>query len=486
MKPMPENEFEKKVQDKMEAFRLQPSSQVWYEVEYRIREKKRRRVIIFLLLVPGLLLLGGGGWWLKKRPAEKLTAVKTVNAKTNNTTNTEIKNKATTALITNPNENIPATSTVTTKKEPWKTAQPAVAEMKTIKQLISISKGNEKKSSWQDETKRTYSTNSIAGKVKSKQKTRNEKDNSNTIITTPEVPVSVATEPVLIKSPVDNPVAAGSSNEKTAIAKPETVQKMDTVISVTAVAELSQKQKKPGKKKWEAGFTVSIGPDRLTDGNIAPFGEKALADAYSNSGGVASSPQVSFADSIPLKGMAWQAGVYAKRKLGKKTAVSAGLNFSYYSVKQRVGIFTDSVRMISNELNSVTTGGYYQAGGLTNYKNKYYFFQIPLLFHWQINKGRKLPPFEWENGLAFSFLAGSDAVVYDKYAHLFYKDKRVFNSFNLVYQSGFSVRFFEEKKHPLSAGFYYNYHISKLQKVNPPDYNHLSSFGIKINWVLKK
>jgi hypothetical protein len=111
---------------------------------------------------------------------------------------------------------------------------------------------------------------------------------------------------------------------------------------------------------------------------------------------------------------------------------------------------------------------------------------VPVLLHWQFNRGDKLPSLIWENGLVPSFLAASNALVYDKSSNLFYKDKRVYNSFNLVYQTGLSATLFKDKKHPLTTGIYYTYHISRLQKVAPPDYNYLSSYGLKLNWVIKK
>ncbi|HKB44053.1 MAG TPA: hypothetical protein VKC90_06680, partial [Chitinophagaceae bacterium] len=56
---MPENEFEKKVQQRMEELEFTPSGEVWKEVEYRIRkEKKKRRFFFWLPLLS--LALGGG------------------------------------------------------------------------------------------------------------------------------------------------------------------------------------------------------------------------------------------------------------------------------------------------------------------------------------------------------------------------------------------------------------------------------------------
>ncbi|MBS1654336.1 MAG: hypothetical protein JSU05_05770, partial [Bacteroidetes bacterium] len=66
---MPVNDFEKKVQQRMDEFRLRPSASVWPEVEKRIREKKRRRIIFFWFTgITGLVLIGySGNLYFSKR-----------------------------------------------------------------------------------------------------------------------------------------------------------------------------------------------------------------------------------------------------------------------------------------------------------------------------------------------------------------------------------------------------------------------------------
>jgi hypothetical protein len=54
---MPANEFEKKMQQRMEELKLAPSGEVWVEIEQRIRkEKKKRRAFFWLPLL--FLMLG--------------------------------------------------------------------------------------------------------------------------------------------------------------------------------------------------------------------------------------------------------------------------------------------------------------------------------------------------------------------------------------------------------------------------------------------
>ena len=60
---MPENEFEKKIQGRLDSLSLEPSPAVWQEVELRIRKDKRKRR--WLIWLPLAAALGTGMWlWL--------------------------------------------------------------------------------------------------------------------------------------------------------------------------------------------------------------------------------------------------------------------------------------------------------------------------------------------------------------------------------------------------------------------------------------
>ena len=76
---MSANRFENQVQQKMDELRLQPTAQVWEEVERRIREKKRRRIIVFWFLFAGLLLSGGGWWIISNRHENKMAVASEKN-----------------------------------------------------------------------------------------------------------------------------------------------------------------------------------------------------------------------------------------------------------------------------------------------------------------------------------------------------------------------------------------------------------------------
>src|SRR5262245_14802705 len=70
---MQENEFEKRVQQGLEEFRLRPSGAVWQKVEEGIKKKKKRRAVFFIFLLAGLSLLGYSGYFLLNQSNQSLT-----------------------------------------------------------------------------------------------------------------------------------------------------------------------------------------------------------------------------------------------------------------------------------------------------------------------------------------------------------------------------------------------------------------------------
>ncbi|MBI5372998.1 MAG: hypothetical protein HZA79_13330 [Sphingobacteriales bacterium] len=493
---MRENEFEKGIAEKMGEFRLQPSAPVWPEVERRIREQKRRRIIFFWFTLGSLLLFGIAGWWWMGNSGHPLTRSIGKN---------ESPVRAT-VIPAHTGDRQPEIN-LERKKGETKVA-PAAGDDNGNRQDVFPVTGHK------DEKKRVTAAAKSKNKIdrfkrisapvipvavnnsESGEKKKFPAQNNNTPAS-PLLPAKTG-EPLTADAPSPAVPAgeplAGKKDIKpvtTAVNNGEPVPAVDTVSQALAQNEAEppvKKKKKEAKHKWETGFSFAIGESKLTNGNLAVFGEKRL-DSYQsgmNNPNPGSTPFVSFADSIPLKGPALHIGGYAKRKLGRRTAFSAGLNLAFYSGKQRVGVFVDSTKTLAGPYFSVIRDGYYRTGSQSRYNNRYYYLQLPLLFHWQLNQGRHMPVLEWENGLLPSVLTGSRALVYDRPERLFFRDKTVYNTFSLAYQTGISALLFPGKKHPLSAGLYYNYHFSKLQKQNPPEFNHLGSYGLQLRWMIKK
>jgi hypothetical protein len=493
---MSADKFVNKVQQKMDELRLSPNPQVWVEVERRIREKKKRRVIIFWFLFGGLLL-AGGGYFVFNQPGNKKESItinhKPVSTKTENTTidKSPEENKKNDVVVIKDETEKTKQEVVSVEKE--KTAQPE----RTVQPK---QKGQNKKTT---KTKQPGNSDGVTRKqnditvIKSSPDLKNDKqaaikaNDDAAISKQPEI--TKTDNSGIIELPVEiKDVAIEKPKEDLEKPTEEKNDKADTVAkNDLAVEEIAKESKRKNdstrKNKWEIGLNGALGSTRLTKGHFLDIGGAKSADALSGpntSTGPPGAP-ISYADSIPLKGGYWQFGVYAKRKIDKRIYFSTGLNIASYTTKQRVGEFVDSVRIINNTVRSQTSNGFYRAGQSSVFKNRYYYIQVPLLIQWQLNKGEKIP-IAWENGFVPSFLISSNALSYDRNPPRFFKDKKLYNDFNLVYHTGLSARLFMENKHPLSIGVFYNYHISMLQKVSPPNYNYLSSFGIKMNWVIKK
>lgn len=510
------NEFEKGVSEKMEEFRLQPSAPVWPEVERRIREQKRRRILFFWFSLAGIFLAGLGGWWImdnnKQTVSGKTNQVATETTAGINTQ--EKKENKTEAVSNNPDaENLTATEKVTTETASTTvTAIPSAGTAKPVP-VTNTNKLNGNPAPAVSENKPgksvkqsiTYPSNkkyaSITAGNSGKSKKAGNKPSASIKETANPAPVTgtamvpkAAVVPAAVEQPTVNKMNEGKSATADDVTT-KTVIPADTVNATAIVQQdplpVSREKKKSVKKsKWQTGVQLGFGKSRLTSGGFNIFSEKSY-DAFQSGGSVSNNPgtgnvySLNYADSVPITGPAFQAGVFAKRKLGKRTAFSAGVNLSYYSGKQRVGVFVDSVRRI-NSFTTDTREGFYRAGSSSRFNNRYYYIQFPLLIHWQLNKGHKMPPVQWENGLAPTFMAGSQAVVYDRVSRLYFRDKSAYSSFGLIFQTGLTAEFGTKKNHPLSAGLFYKYHFTRLQKISPPEFNYLSSYGIQLRWLIKK
>ncbi|MBV4358436.1 hypothetical protein [Pinibacter aurantiacus] len=96
---MHNNEFERKVQQQMEEFRLPPSDAVWLNVQDGIRKEKRRRIWRYVPAAAALLLLVPGYLLFVHTPNP---ALKANTAKTTSTVNSEKNSQA----AVNPSTNI--------------------------------------------------------------------------------------------------------------------------------------------------------------------------------------------------------------------------------------------------------------------------------------------------------------------------------------------------------------------------------------------
>lgn len=500
---MPVNEFEQQVQQKLEELQLQPSGEVWEEVEKRIQKEKKRRRVIFWWLFP-LLLLGGGAAvyvFIDKEEKQIITEQNSnpqAPGNSDNGTKDEINNNElnnnNTTVTNKENNQIPSEQAIGINPEKDVDADKEIRPVPSQSSAITVTAaGISKKkntgvklNSNRNSEESMQTTIVAAGKQKKEQPVKEKTEIVN------DVPD--ATEEIKKIQPVTGelkPVVTSGNDIVTADEKKDTTSKLLPIVKKEPEAEVlpgSGQTKKPAGKnnKWEFGVHAAAGASGVSEG-ISFFDAQKNADALSSPGGSLNmaGPLAPVTAAAPQNSFYGQAGIYAKRKLSKRTALSTGLDFSAYTTVRATGVFIETSRMVNNGFNNFTVADYYYSGTSYSYKNRYYFLQVPVSIHWQFNKGKKLP-LEWQNGLSAGWMTSTNALVYSPASNVFFKDNSSFNTFQLAYQSGITARFFSKAKHPLTAGIVFNYHLSKLEKVKTTDGNHLASFGLRLGWVLKK
>jgi hypothetical protein len=517
---MPVNEFEKQVQRKMDELQLRPSGEVWEEVEKHIRKDKKRRRVIFWFFIIGAMLAGGSTWLLTSGhkqplagndPAQQITTEKTT---TDVNTNNDIApvQENTTTLPANTNTTDKPGTTVTAAKPAGNlpTDDQKFPGVKTVritspahKPVIMKADPTQDK---QDVVKSTNQQvnnndqNDLSIQVLNPSKAIQNKQAGDTASVTVTGKENDQDKQLVIKDPIltDPPVVKAVTDEKISDDKKIAGVVKDSVQLKEPLATVNPTNTKAGKKKnnkWELGATFFAGQSQVRD-NITLFdifgSEKSLDAAPSNGGVGTGSPQGNFGGPVtppsppePSGGFAWQAGFYAKRKLSSRIGVSAGLDFSALSTTQRTGVLLYNSAVIRNDLYLSSVSNYYSNGTVGAHTNRYYYLQVPVYFHWQVNKGKKLPIL-WKNGLSFGGLVASDAIIYSAASNVFYRDKNLLNKTQLSYQSGVYVKLFNRTANPLTVGALVNYHISNLEKVDTERRNHLASFGLQLGWIFKK
>ncbi len=487
---MSKNDFEKNVQQKMDELQLYPSAELWPEVERRIRKEKKRRWFIFWLLIPSILVGTGIAIYLSTKTTTKNTSTSQLQQpygpssqrdtiqhknKIDSSSNTITSLSATDDKVSV--EHTILKETINGSNPPGNT-NPGAIQTVNERPRISVQKGEGNKTRSGKPNKEKQVDPVIKEEIEAPVTTNT--DIKQPLVTKLNEQPPQKEVPVQVKS---DTMTQAISREKES--KPDT----DTILAKKTVeiainADSSKLENQPASiakkkdKKWELGTTVSFGLSNRASGlTLGP--QKRAYYSPVTSGGVASLADArgrSFFDS--RQGLFWEAGIYAQKRSENRTTLSAGLTISSFSTRQHVGDFVDS--LISTDAN-----GYYRYGNRSVYKSRYYYLQVPLLFHWQLNKGKKFQLI-WKNGLSLSVLLSSKALIYNGTVQGFYRDKTSMNKIQIAFRSGLYGSFGRNSAHPFSAGLFMNYNLSGLQGMNQFERNHLMSFGFQVLMPLKK
>lgn len=521
---MHNNEFEKKVELRMEELSFSPSDSVWQKVELQIRQRKRRRRILFWWLPLGLLCIGTAGWFLynefSSAPVQQPNAV--VNEHLQNTTATssaqpvtlngkkqvaaEDENKEQTAQTKNQHNTITG-KTVTQnsnpvgekkkgKQENDRTNKPIIIEEKqpatvTVipvtkqKEPVAKKEKDEKPIKTAVVKKDEIKTNEVAVSTKKKEKettatdivSKREEPNSNTAIVTNKTGEQKTETANLPAAP-----EVKATDVAVAINPQQTVA--DSTAAVTNTKPAAQKPSSPNKKKVEWFARLGIGVSDMSEFSTAVFAPFA-ADAYS-SGSQSSAGGTVYNRQSPVKpGTGFTAGIELRTIAKKRSSFSAGLNYAYYSTSVKTGsmVYANTLFNVSNYNSYVNN--YMRAGDSTTFHNHYNFFELPFLYHLRISKLNKRP-LSLNTGLSYNYMFASNANYYSRSSGAYYYDKSLFNHSQLHFKLGISSSFIKKENYPLQVGLQYQFGMTGIWKQSLTLNQHLSYTGIEVLWRLHK
>ncbi len=449
-----QNEFEKRVQQKIEELNLVPSDPVWQKVELQIRRKKDRRRFIFW--IPLLILLLGGGLWMGIDYSSKNISYKPENHNQENKSHTPLDHFTTT--------------TKTNQRETEKTAETKTIKHSDVTSNVSLKQSSFKRRSVQKLISKKKNSFSIVEQ-------RSSADDISLINSEAAKKTSVQPEqriPDTISAIELKDTATIVNNEKkteTTVPKTDSLTKDSSSITKPDV-------KKRKEAKWKYALLVNAGTSGLNRFNLFNADKSLASTPNYNGGSTSGGGPFYYGPSAVQKGFSFEVGAIAKKQIGKRTSLFTGLRYNYYSNTIHVG----SRIMQNTIIADFSVSQYYSNRSVAQqpYRNQYHFISLPAAFEWQLLKKKSL---NFHIGLSLQYLVQTNALRFDYNSQSYFHSKEAFNSTQLFSEFGltYSVPI---KQKEITFGAQLEYGLSKLEKGNST--NHLFSYGMKVQWQLSK
>ncbi len=456
---MQADEFEKKIQNKMEGFELVPDGEVWKQVSVKIeKEKKQRRVVLYWVCTGFAFLLGTSVWWfINNGNTEKL-------------------------VIIEANNNVKKGENYKIQQNINSSAQ-GLYKMKkagSARSIAFLKKANLKKAS-RVERKTNALSRIIYAQVTDKKPALPGKEDNK--VYKEEKYMKTDLPPHKYYRPdaaiADAALQNSGKNEKTNFKK-------DTSANTITKETIDKKT----NKKWNFGFTVYSGISDNLSG--LPLLNKSYAQEYFtspnsypggsyNSGGNYINSFSNFKSSF-----SYGLGILLKKQFSKKISLSGGLDFHSYTAKSVVGSRVNEQRNFYDSLSRMATSvnSFFTVGNSVKYSNKYQLLELPVNIVLQLNKNQK-KPLVILGGISPGYLLSSNALHANPSANVYYAAKEKFHHFQLSAQSGLLFPISVSHKYLLSAGPAVQYGFTNVANGVAASSQHLFFTGLKANIVFK-
>ena len=503
---MPENEFEKQVQQKMDSLKVKPSAEVWQNVADAITKRKSdRRIIAFIFLA---LFLSVAGIFIytsntknNQHLADKMLPVKAHPAATD-----AVKNLNPTTADDVENSKLYKKDTVTDQAkmlQDIKGKKEIANQQKTTPQLHSVKLVSSTKE------EKIINTNSIAvtdaihngnKKLQYKKKQQLSLKVSNGAI------ADDLNETPLVNSSTEQTIAStNDSSENTVdvkeiILKPvikntidssETASRITTpVIAANNKNKTIEKKSKQTKQKnnWQFGFNFSSGITTTQNGYLGVIGagNGDGSKSYRSADLVQAAPnngQPGYTVYHPSKinaGAGITAGIFMQKNISKNTSIVLGLNYKTYSSVMMVGYKVDSVLYGSSNyaLNSADRI-FYRSGADRKYKNHFHFIELPLAVHIKLTNKNK-PAVYLNAGIAIAQFIGSNALQFDTASGKYYRNNNMLNKTQANISAALLFALSRHAKNPFLIGPDINIGLKKIAQSGLYSNRRYSFFGLRV------
>ncbi len=410
---MQENEFEKKLQQKLETLQVQPTAEVWQKVQLQVAQKKKKRRFAFFFLLA--FMLSTGAWvtsMLLNIPGNDTTAGKIERAKdTKAMPPADELNDTKFSANESAFQEIQKASNAESKTAPAAAIEVETADTKTV---------NNKPIDLRGKTDRN--TTAVLNPLKKNTKARLsvattnpavEEDQDKTVqknVAEKETSPETITKEIAGKerSEVAGTVseAVNETTEKDSVVK-EMAQQVVKKESEPgkAVAAAKEKKRNTNDRTWGIGFSFSAGLNKVGNNGVA----KSLLEDYNN-GGVSGNPNTptaglnSNAFSPMQPGSAFATGIHVYRKLGHSLKLTMGLQYNYSSLASKTGKRIDTTAAVRFEI--------YRPGSSVTYTNRYHYLTIPISLSAKLfSIGNR--EIVMDAGASLSQLVGTNALSYN-------------------------------------------------------------------------
>ena len=468
---MPANEFEKKVQQRMDELKLALSGKVWEQVELRIRKEKKRRRIIFWL--PFLFLGLGGGLttFILMNNAKKNPIVKTneLNKPQQLQPGLENNNNTLDTLITTPSiskkrsvvkNSFDKTANRTENKNRLKDLYKTKVKIAALKNRRSI---------------KPLLVDLIPSDIKGKADAdlKNNKDDNNEV---------KANEPVIEKNA--EPSQQKEIPKEDSISSKERPRKDSTLSdSVITTAEKKVVKSINQNKKWQWGISLQKGISQISNG-LKFSGNYVYADYAAANRGNPPGGSIQFNKPSAIKTAgSFGAALFVQKTLSARLKTNFDIHYLYLATKINVGTQVDSsFNYGSSYSSSFSVNSFYRPNGSSSsYTNNYHFAGLSAALSWKIIGHRKFY-IDWNNGISYDRLLSSNALFYDITLPGYYKNSKLLTHAHLFFSTGLSA--------PVFKNFFINlfaeYSLTTVQRRAIAPKTHFTNYGLRVKLLFNK